>query len=91
MGRPSLELEPAARAPAMTPPWWERLTPLANDCEIALELLHCTPGEYYARTTDAERLLMKLHLAYRNKQRAMAEQLAEARANTPPPLEPFHG
>jgi hypothetical protein len=73
------------------PPWWERLTPLASDCEIALELLHCTPGEYYARTTEAERMLIKIHLAYRNKQRAMAERLAEARAQTQPRLEPFHG
>jgi hypothetical protein len=64
-------------------PWWERMTPLANDCEIALELLHCTPREYYLRTSVAERFLLKIHLAYRQKQRAMAEQLAAARSQTP--------
>ena len=53
--------------------WWEVSTPLAGDCEIALHILHCTPGEFYRRTTWKERLLMRLHLAYRAEQRDEAE------------------
>jgi hypothetical protein len=59
------------------------MTPLSTDCDLALELLHCTPREYYARTTEAERMLIKVHLAYRQKQHAMAEKLAQARARQP--------
>ena len=59
------------------------MTPLAHDCEIALELLHCTPREYYLRTSMAERFLLKMHLAYRQKQRAEADRLAAARPQTP--------
>ena len=92
VGAPESAPPLAPQETQLTPPWWERLTPLTNDCEIALELLHCTPGEYYARTTHEERLLIKLHLAYRNKQRAMADRLAEARAKTQPraPVEPYY-
>jgi hypothetical protein len=58
------------------------MTPLAGDCELALELLHCTPIEYYHRTTPHERLLIRLHLAYRNKQREMTEELEASRRRT---------
>lgn len=61
-------------------PWWQGLTPLAADCEIALEKLHCTPGEYYRRTTPRERLLIRVHLAYRSEQQRMAEHLRAQRA-----------
>ena len=53
--------------------WWESCTPLATDCEIALQVLHCTPGELYRRTTWKERLLMRLHLAYQAEQREEAD------------------
>ena len=61
-------------------PWWQSLTPLAADCEVALEKLHCTPGEYYKRTTAQERLLIRLHLAMRGEQQRMQEQLRQQRA-----------
>jgi hypothetical protein len=60
--------------------WWETLTPLAADCDIALEKLHCTPGEYYRRTTWKERLLIRLHLGFRALQdEATQEQMAQQR------------
>lgn len=56
-----------------TPPWWETLTPLAVDCEIAIEKFGCTPGEYYRRAGPRERHLIRLHLAYRSEQRQAAD------------------
>jgi hypothetical protein len=57
--------------------WWETVTPLAADCDIALEKLHCTPGEFYARTSWRERLLIRLHLGYRHLQEEAGQQQAE--------------
>jgi hypothetical protein len=70
--------------PAPSPPWWQRMTPLMRDCYLALEVLHCTLGEYYQRTTPRERLLFSLYLAYKAEQerftRHRNEQLAETQA-----------
>lgn len=70
--------------------WYERMTPLMVDCHIAMELLHCTPGEYYRRTTRRERLLIRLFQEYRaqqervrtnvQRQRAEAERMAREQA-----------
>ena len=57
--------------------WWETSTPLATDCDIALEKLHCTPGELYRRTTWQERLLLRIHLAYRAEQEQAAAEYRE--------------
>ena len=62
-------------------PWWQSLTPLAADCEIALEKLHCTPGEYYRRTMPHERLLIRLHLAYRSEQQRMQDDMRRQRVD----------
>lgn len=59
--------------------WWERATPLAADCELALTHLHCTIGELYRRTTRKERLVLRIHLAYRVKQQEEAQERAEQR------------
>ena len=75
---------PSSRRPLT---WWDRLTPLAGDCELALELLHCTPGEYYRRTSPAERMLIRIHLAYRNEQRQKRDELQELRQRAKAPHE----
>jgi hypothetical protein len=63
------------------------MTPLAGDCELALELLHCTPREYYLRTSPAERMLIRIHLAYRNEQRQKRDELQELQQRAHPPRE----
>jgi len=54
--------------------WWMRQSPLAADCTIALDILGCTPSEYYQRTTWKERALIRLHLAYRQEQTQAADE-----------------
>ena len=61
-------------------PWWERSTPLASDCDVAIEKLGCTPAEYYRRTTPQERLLIRLYLAYRGEQQRMQDRLRQQRS-----------
>jgi hypothetical protein len=59
--------------------WWESLTPLAADCELALEKFHCSVSDYYARTTWQVRLLHRLAVAYRQEQDRHARELDEER------------
>ena len=67
-------------APEMPQPWWQRMSPLAGDCYTALEVLHCTPAEYYRRTTAKERLLIRLYQAFRGEQDQMQEEIRRNRA-----------
>ena len=62
--------------------WFATVTPLAADCDLALQVFHCTPGEFYRRTTWQERLALRIHLAYRQEQEQAAREHDElVRAN----------
>jgi hypothetical protein len=61
-------------------PWYERMTPLMRDCYLALEVLHCTPTEYYRRTTAKERQLIGLYFGYKAQQEEYRDHQRERRA-----------
>ncbi len=63
------------------------MTPLMRDCYLALEVLHCTLGEFYQRTTPRERLLMGLYFGFKAEQAQYQDQLQRQRAEMHQALE----
>jgi hypothetical protein len=61
-----------------------------HDCYLALEVLHCTPGEFYRRTTPKERVLMRIYLAYKHEQQAFADDRRRQHAEMQAQLDRQH-